>query len=67
MQDDHASRGRLPLLDATGNALDGKLATLVASGETAVCYHPGAYQYLAGRAKGIKQVRSLEAVDFGRY
>lgn len=45
----------LPLLvDAVGKALDGKLATHEAEGESAVWYHPGAFQYLAGRARGIR-------------
>lgn len=45
----------LPLLvDAIGKVLDGKLATRGAIGDSAVWYHPGAFQYLAGRARGIK-------------
>lgn len=45
----------LPLLvDAVSNALDGKLATHDAKGESAVWYHPGAFQYLAGRVRGIR-------------
>jgi folate-dependent phosphoribosylglycinamide formyltransferase PurN len=45
----------LPLLaDAVGKALDGELETKVADGDSAVWYHPGALQYLAGRIRGIK-------------
>jgi folate-dependent phosphoribosylglycinamide formyltransferase PurN len=45
----------LPLLvDAVGKALDNKLVTQPAEGESAVWYHPGVFQYLAGRARGIK-------------
>lgn len=45
----------LPLLvDAVSKALDGKLTTQVPRGETAVWYHPGALQYLVGRARGVK-------------
>ncbi len=45
----------LPLLvDAVSKALDGRLTVQAAKGESAVWYHPGALQYLAGRARGIK-------------
>ena len=45
----------LPLLvDAVGKALDDTLETKTASGDSAVWYHPGALQYLAGRVRGIK-------------
>jgi folate-dependent phosphoribosylglycinamide formyltransferase PurN len=45
----------LPLLvDSVQNALEGKLTTKPAEGETGVWYHPGALQYLIGRARGVK-------------
>jgi folate-dependent phosphoribosylglycinamide formyltransferase PurN len=45
----------LPLLvDAVDKVLNNKLTTQVAEGESAVWYHPGAFQYLMGRARGIK-------------
>jgi folate-dependent phosphoribosylglycinamide formyltransferase PurN len=45
----------LPLLiDAVGKALDGELVTYEAEGESAVWYHPGAFPYLVGRARGIR-------------
>lgn len=45
----------LPLLvDSVQKALEGKLMTKLAEGETGVWYHPGALQYLIGRWHGIK-------------
>jgi len=45
----------LPLLvDAVSKALDNKLTAQPSKGESAVWYHPGALQYLVGRARGIK-------------
>jgi len=35
-------------------ALNNELTTRVASGDSAVWYHPGALQYLAGRFRGVK-------------
>jgi folate-dependent phosphoribosylglycinamide formyltransferase PurN len=45
----------LPLLvDAVDRALDGELKSQAGGGDSAVWYHPGAFQYLAGRMRGIK-------------
>lgn len=45
----------LPLLvDAVDKALDDELETKIARGDSAVWYHPGAFQYLVGRIRGIK-------------
>jgi folate-dependent phosphoribosylglycinamide formyltransferase PurN len=45
----------LPLLvDAVDKALNDELETKIASGDSAVWYHPGAFQYLVGRIRGIK-------------
>jgi methionyl-tRNA formyltransferase len=42
------------LVNSVGQALEGKLTTRPAEGETAVWYHPGALQYLVGRSRGTK-------------
>jgi folate-dependent phosphoribosylglycinamide formyltransferase PurN len=42
------------LADAVAAALDGTLATRPAEGGSGVWYHPGAFQYLAGRLRGVR-------------
>jgi folate-dependent phosphoribosylglycinamide formyltransferase PurN len=45
----------LPLLvDSVGKALRGELAVRPAEGQSGVWYHPGLFQYLIGRARGVK-------------
>lgn len=45
----------LPLLvDSVGKALRGELAVRHAEGQSGVWYHPGLFQYLIGRARGVK-------------
>jgi folate-dependent phosphoribosylglycinamide formyltransferase PurN len=45
----------LPLLvDAVGKALNNELTAQIASGDSGVWYHPGAFQYLVGRIRGVK-------------
>jgi methionyl-tRNA formyltransferase len=45
----------LPLLvDSVGKALRGELAVWPAEGQSGVWYHPGLFQYLIGRARGVK-------------
>lgn len=42
------------LADAVAQALEGRLPARPATGTSAVWYHPGFFQYLAGRLRGIK-------------
>ncbi len=45
----------LPLLEAAVQAaLDGTLESRAAAGETGVWYHPGIFQYLGGRLRGVR-------------
>jgi len=45
----------LPLLvESVGKALRGELAVRPAEGPSGVWYHPGLFQYLIGRARGVK-------------
>jgi folate-dependent phosphoribosylglycinamide formyltransferase PurN len=42
------------LVSAVEQALNGTLATRQAGGQSAVWYHPGFFQYLGGRLRGVK-------------
>jgi methionyl-tRNA formyltransferase len=42
------------LVEAVERALNGTLATTVAEGHSAIWYHPGIWQYLRARLRGIK-------------
>jgi folate-dependent phosphoribosylglycinamide formyltransferase PurN len=45
----------LPLLvDSVTKALEGRLTVRPSADETGVWYHPGAFQYLAGRFRGVR-------------
>jgi hypothetical protein len=45
----------LPLLvDSIGKALRGELSVRPAEGPSRVWYHPGLFQYLVGRTRGVK-------------